>query len=62
MIQDRLLATLREANRVAVFTGSGVSAENGVPTSRDARMGLGSKLHPTEQVKPNAFARDPALV
>ncbi|HEY1378855.1 MAG TPA: NAD-dependent deacylase [Gemmataceae bacterium] len=57
----RAAALLREAGRVAVLTGAGVSAESGIPTFRDAD-GLWEG-HPVEQLAtPNAFRRDPALV
>jgi NAD-dependent protein deacetylase/lipoamidase len=58
---DRAAALVRAANRVAVLTGAGVSAESGIPTFRDAD-GLWEG-HPVEQVAtPAAFRRDPALV
>jgi len=54
----RLLAG---AERVAVLTGAGVSAESGVPTFRGAG-GLWERYRPEELATPEAFARDPALV
>src|SRR3954470_7956659 len=52
---------LRDAGRVAVLTGAGVSAESGIPTFRDAD-GLWEG-HPVEQVAtPAAFRRARALV
>src|SRR5579871_5160069 len=59
---EGLLDTLRRARRVVVLSGSGVSAESGVPTFRDAQTGLWSNFDPTELATPEAFARDPALV
>jgi NAD-dependent deacetylase len=59
---EELLDTLRRARRVVVLTGSGVSAESGVPTFRDAQTGLWSNFDPTELATPEAFDRDPALV
>jgi NAD-dependent deacetylase len=47
---------------VAALTGSGVSAESGVPTFRDARKGLWARYDPQELATPEAFARDPELV
>ena len=61
-LPEDLLATLRRASRVVVFTGAGVSAESGVPTFRDAQTGLWAKFDATELATPDAFARDPALV
>lgn len=61
-MDEELLASLRRASRVVVFTGSGVSAESGVPTFRDAQTGLWSNFDATELATPDAFQRDPALV
>lgn len=61
-IPDDLADAVREAGRIAVLTGAGVSAESGVPTFRDARTGLWARYEPEELATPEAFARDPALV
>jgi NAD-dependent deacetylase len=60
--EEGLLGRLRRASRVVVFTGSGVSAESGVPTFRDAQNGLWAQFDATELATPDAFQRDPALV
>jgi NAD-dependent deacetylase len=52
---------LVDAHRVVVLTGSGVSAESGVPTFRGAG-GLWRSHRPEELATPEAFRRDPALV
>src|SRR5262245_37061047 len=57
-----LVDALRNARRVAVLTGAGVSAESGVPTFRDAQTGLWAKYDPRELATPDAFARNPKLV
>jgi len=57
-----LLDLLRQAGRVVFLTGSGVSAESGVPTFRDALTGLWARFRPEELATPEAFQRDPALV
>jgi NAD-dependent deacetylase len=57
-----LLDALRQAGRVVFLTGSGVSAESGVPTFRDALTGLWSRFRPEELATPEAFQRDPQLV
>jgi NAD-dependent deacetylase len=57
-----LISSLREAERVVVLTGSGVSAESGVPTFREAQTGLWARYDPQELATPEAFARDPRLV
>ncbi len=45
-----------------MLTGSGVSAESGVPTFRDAQTGLWARYEPQELATPEAFERDPRLV
>jgi NAD-dependent deacetylase len=52
---------LRRADRVAVLTGAGVSAESGVPTFRGAD-GLWEGYRVEEVATPTAFLRDPRLV
>lgn len=60
-IPDGVTARLKKAERVAVLTGAGVSAESGIPTFR-GQDGLW-KNHRAEQLAtPQAFAADPALV
>jgi len=60
-IPRELVRALIEAQRVAVLTGAGVSAESGVPTFR-GKEGLWRKYSPQELATPEAFARDPRLV
>lgn len=57
-----LISGLRDAGRVVALTGSGVSAESGVPTFREAQSGLWERYDPQELATPEAFARDPRLV
>ena len=58
----RQLATrIRDAQRIMVVTGAGVSAASGVPTFRGPG-GLWRQYRPEELATPQAFARDPALV
>jgi NAD-dependent deacetylase len=45
-----------------VLTGSGVSAESGVPTFREAQTGLWARFDPQELATPEAFERNPGLV
>jgi NAD-dependent deacetylase len=61
-IPESLVETLRSAYSVAVLTGSGISAESGVPTFRDAQRGLWARYDPMELATPEAFTRDPRLV
>jgi len=53
---------LRQSRHVLVLTGSGASAESGVPTFRDAQSGLWAQYDPLELATPDAFVKDPALV
>ncbi len=52
---------LRDAPRVLVLTGAGISAESGVPTFRGPG-GLWKDFRPEELATPEAFGRDPRLV
>jgi NAD-dependent deacetylase len=61
-ISARLLEALRQAGRVVLLTGSGVSAESGVPTFRDALTGLWARFRPEELATPEAFQRNPQQV
>jgi NAD-dependent deacetylase len=61
-IHPNLNRTLRNARRVTVLTGAGISAESGVPTFRDAQTGLWSRYSPQELATPAAFRKDPRLV
>jgi NAD-dependent deacetylase len=56
-----LLTTLREAQRVAVLTGAGISAESGVATFRDPD-GLWAKFRPEELASMDGFLKNPTLV
>jgi NAD-dependent protein deacetylase/lipoamidase len=57
-----LLQSLRGAKHVVALTGSGISAESGVPTFREAQTGLWERYDPQRLATPEAFARDPRLV
>jgi NAD-dependent deacetylase len=57
-----LITRLRGAQRVAVLTGAGISAESGVPTFREAQTGLWAQYDPQELATPTAFRRNPRLV
>jgi len=57
-----LIEALRDAGRVVALTGSGISAESGVPTFREAQTGLWERYDPQELATPEAFAGDPRLV
>lgn len=59
-MQD-LIAHLRTARSLLVLTGSGISAESGLPTFRGAG-GLWRTHRVEELASPEGFARDPRLV
>ena len=61
-VTSSLVSVLRGAGSAAVLTGSGVSAESGVPTFRDVQTGLWARYEPQELATPEAFERDPGLV
>lgn len=58
---QRAAELLRWANRVAVLTGAGVSAESGVPTFRGGN-GLWEGYRIEEVATPEAFRTNPTLV
>ncbi|MGI5522044.1 SIR2 family NAD-dependent protein deacylase [Micromonospora sp. CA-259024] len=53
---------LRDARRIVVFTGAGISAESGVPTFRDDLTGLWARFDAHQLATPEAFHADPDLV
>jgi NAD-dependent deacetylase len=52
----------RDAERVAVLTGAGMSAESGIPTFRGAHNSLWQHFDPMQLATAEAFLADPALV
>lgn len=61
-ISAHAVSALRDARHVLVLTGSGASAESGVPTFREAQTGLWEQFDPHELATPEAFLRDPELI
>jgi len=61
LISEQLIDILKNAKRVAVLTGAGVSAESGVPTFRGTD-GLWKRFSPEELASFDAFMRNPELV
>jgi len=57
----KLIATLRQASNIVIVTGSGISAESGIPTFR-GEDGLWKKYRAEELATPEAFYSNPALV
>ena len=62
MFAEDLIAKVRNARRIVVFTGAGISAESGIPTFRDAQTGLWENFDATLLASPNGFRSDKALV
>ena len=62
MIPSGLIEKVCAAQRIAVLTGAGISAESGVPTFRDAQTGLWAQYKPEDLATPEAFRRNPKLV
>lgn len=58
---DQARQWLHSAQRAAVLTGAGISAESGIPTFRGPG-GLWRNFRPEDLATPEAFARDPHLV
>lgn len=58
---DTLVDQLCRAERVAVLTGAGISAESGIPTFRDPD-GIWEKFNPQELANVRAFLDNPELV
>jgi NAD-dependent deacetylase len=61
-VDARIVTALREAKRVVILTGAGVSAESRIPTFRDKQTGLWENFDAAELATQYAFQRDPALV
>lgn len=60
-LSDEVLRQLRDAQRLAVLTGAGISAESGVPTFR-GHGGLWEGVRPEELASPEGFRADPERV
>ena len=52
----------REASRITVLTGAGMSAESGIATFRDARSGLWKDFDPKDLASPEGWLADSDLV
>ena len=61
-LPDGLISDLRNARKVLVLTGAGMSAESGVPTFRDAQTGLWAKYRAEDLATPQAFRDNPQNV
>ena len=52
---------IKPAEKIALLSGAGLSAESGIPTFR-GKDGLWNKFNPTELATPEAFYENPKLV
>lgn len=59
---EKVVPILKNAKRVAFFTGAGVSAESGIATFRGSADSLWNKLKPEELANFDAFLRNPDRV
>ena len=59
--EHKLIEALNNANRVAILTGAGISAESGIKTFRDPD-GLWAKLNPAELASIDGFMQNPETV
>lgn len=62
MTLETIVSQLQEAKKVVVFTGAGVSAENGMSTFRDALTGMWERYDASRLATSEAFRADPGLV
>jgi NAD-dependent deacetylase len=62
VIPMQLIEALKKAQRVAILTGAGISAESGIPTFRDQLTGLWAKFRPEELATSKGFLRNPRMV
>jgi NAD-dependent deacetylase len=62
IIPKNLISMLRTSNNIVILTGSGVSAESGIPTFREAQTGIWEEYDPHELATPQAFRSNPSKV
>ena len=58
-LPEDLVAVVRAAKYVEVFTGAGMSADSGLDTFRDAQTGIWSHVDPQAMASLDAWAKDP---
>lgn len=61
-VPDPVRAWVRQAQRLVVLTGAGMSAESGVPTFRDAQTGHWAQFDPLQMASEAGFRAHPARV
>lgn len=57
-----IIAAIKAAKEIVVFTGAGVSAESGIPTFRDGATSLWNKVAPEEVASIWALEANPGRV
>ncbi len=57
-----IVAALKKAREIAIFSGAGLSADSGIPTFRDGATGLWNNVDPDEVASVDGFERNPRLV
>lgn len=60
--EQNFIQKLNPETRIVVLTGAGISAESGIPTFRDAQVGLWAQFRPEELASPEGFRKNPKLV
>lgn len=56
---DRARDLIRNAHRIEVFTGAGMSADSGLATYRDPDSGIWENVDPQDMASIDAWAKDP---
>ncbi len=62
VLPHRAAQLLGDARRVVILTGTGISAESGVPTFRDDLTGLWARFDAQQLATTEALHADPDLV
>jgi NAD-dependent deacetylase len=61
-MKDTVRDWVRQARRIVLLSGAGMSAESGVPTFRDTQTGLWANFKPEELATEDAFRAQPKMV
>lgn len=61
-MKETVAGWVRDARRIVLLSGAGMSAESGVPTFRDAQTGLWARFRPEELATEEAFRANPQVV
>ena len=58
----KAIGILKDARKVAVLTGAGMSAESGISTFRSKKGGVWKSFDPSEVATPEGFRKNPIKV